>query len=264
MKFLDSFKLKTPFFISLAVDAVSFSLLALVFYLFAQYMQTKAILLSGGRTAEQIQQMLLTAPTEVVQSFSNDLKSLFYIMVVGGLLLIIASLFLYTFSRAYLWNTLLKKKFSKKNYWRWNGLYLLIMLISVLYAGLVFIVSFLLSSLIALIPEPNTVALLTKTLNSGFWMLFLIFIFITSYYFAKNYKVFRSLGEAFQSFNKRWPSLWRLFLWSLLILVALGFVNFGVTRYLIFRQTPLFVYNFIITILYLSWLRLYVFKSLSQ
>lgn len=64
--YLDSFKVKKEFWTTFFIDIIFFGLITLIFTWFGTYLQNKSTILMGGRTPEQIQELVATAPEQAL------------------------------------------------------------------------------------------------------------------------------------------------------------------------------------------------------
>ena len=112
------------FVLSAPVFAVA--LLFALFSAFSTYLREKATPLAAAQTA------LATPDPQALLPFLTDIKQFLLVFIIGGVLLLLITLVIVSFSRAYLWSTLVKKHLQKKLPWRWVGLSLALVIPSLL------------------------------------------------------------------------------------------------------------------------------------
>src|SRR3990167_9752675 len=122
-QYIDSFKVKKVFWVTFLTDLIFFGAVGLIFSQFSTYLQHKSVEIMAGRTPEQIQQLILSAPEQALP-FLEQLKSFLFVSVGTLALLVILTFLLFSLEQAFIWNTLQQKKVTSKTYWRWNLLYL--------------------------------------------------------------------------------------------------------------------------------------------
>ncbi|MBI2112073.1 hypothetical protein HYT52_00870, partial [Candidatus Woesearchaeota archaeon] len=103
-------------------------------------------------------------------------------------------------------------------------------------------------------------SIFNNALSIGMLLVFVLFIFLTFYHLAKDNVVFSSIGKAFKMMKKKF---WVLFLLAWLtahipLVIALPFDN--VLR---FNQPLLNVVGVVITLVYITWLRIYLLKTIE-
>jgi len=138
-QYIDSFKVKKVFWVTFLTDLIFFGAVGLIFSQFSTYLQHKSVEIMAGRTPEQIQQLILSAPEQALP-FLEQLKSFLFVSVGTLALLVILTFLLFSLEQAFIWNTLQQKKVTSKTYWRWNLLHLGLIIPLLLYglgAGIV-------------------------------------------------------------------------------------------------------------------------------
>ena len=115
--YLDSFKLGKSFALTFLTDLVSLSVIILAFIWFSSYTQQRSIALLQGRSTAELQQLLTSLSPEQLLPFMNSLKWFLLTSAIGLLLLVIGSVFLFSYSQARIWNYFQVKK--SENECRW-------------------------------------------------------------------------------------------------------------------------------------------------
>ena len=118
--YLDSFKLGKQFATTFITDFASLLIIILSFIWFSSYTQQRSLELLQGRSTAELQQMLLSLNPEQLAPFLASLKWFLITSLAGLTLLVVASVFLFSYSQARTWNYLHGKEVTSKNYWRWN------------------------------------------------------------------------------------------------------------------------------------------------
>ena len=274
--YLNSFKVKKTFWYTLTVDFIFFVIFTLIFATFGAYVQRKSYSLTGGKSPAEIQQLMLASP-EQAAVFLTQIKSFLSFVIIGAIILITVSLLLYSLSRALIWYKLNGKKLTKKNYWRWNALNLALIFPLFIFAIAFLIIKLLMSLLLEFFLTFNlqfyyantTFVEFTTTIFNGlvsFFLSLFIIIFILLFYYSYTHKnkVWVSIGSAFGLFKKKWKQIWVILLFGLLTGVVLTLITYPLKQLLIYNPIISTILQLIIGLLFINWLRLYLFKTISH
>ena len=218
---------------------------------------------------------MIASPEQAVV-FLTQVKSLLLLAILGTIILVILAFLLYSLSRALIWNKLHHQKLTKKNYWKWNTLNLAL-IIPLLVIGLGFLIIRILFTLfLDFILKLNLrfyaahtnvfdviTTLLEGTLSFFLVLLILIFIFLTYHLFIQKYKVWASIGKAFQLLKKKQRKIWRVVLFTLLTGLILTLITYPLKQYFLYNPVPTMLIQFGLSLLFVNWLRLYLFKTIS-
>jgi len=262
--YFNSFKLKSEFFCTLIVDGLSIGVIIGLFFFFAKFLESKAMQLTGGQDVLQLKQMMLTASPETVQLFAAQLKSFVLISFIGGIIIILAALFIFSLSRSLVWYKLLKIKLTKKNYWKWNTFNLILLVLLLVYCFIFIIVKIVLVQLVSLINNPTLLQLFNNFLTLIGILIFISFLFIAYYSFAQKYKVWIAIGNAFNLIKSKWTKLWKVYLFALLTLTVISIIIFYIEKALMYQSGWLgILLSTIIFLLFISWARIYLLKTIT-
>ncbi|MFH1682649.1 MAG: hypothetical protein ABIA37_02520 [Candidatus Woesearchaeota archaeon] len=256
----DSFKLKKEHAYTLLVDVVFWLLMAISVILFGSLLQKKAEALSNGQSPEQLQQMLLSMQPEQAQAFLSSLQGLVITFVIGAIIVVVGGLLLFSLSRKLIWDKLLGHKFDKKKYWRWNLLNLVLIIPLVIYAFVFGLLRLLFGYLFSLFKSQVILDAFYNLFNLAALLIFLMFIFLVYYSFSHKYKVWDSIGAAFGLFKKK---TWLMFLWALATAIVLSVVVWPIAYLLRYHSTLLIILNGAISVLFIIWLRVYLFRTVK-
>ncbi|MBI2125591.1 hypothetical protein HYV87_05305 [Candidatus Woesearchaeota archaeon] len=270
--FVNSFKLGKDFTYTFAADAITFSLLYLILTIGSSWWLTKLqALLAIVQEASVLGAGQLPA---VVPSPTGTL----FLVFIPPIVLVIFFLFLFSYSRAVIWNHLQGRKVTRKTYWRWNVLNLSL-LIPLFLFGLVLVIakiilSFSLNQIIKLFPLfyiTHTVAVdnvrlvLQYLLNFYLLLVFISLVFLIYHSFAKSYKIWNSIGMGFSLFNKNKKRLLLALLLALIPAIILPLITIPLSTQLLYAPPWVSVMLYIILFsIYLAWLRLYLLKIISH
>lgn len=215
---------------------------------FGKTLQAKSLALSGGKTAEEFQQMLLAGSLENSQAVLASLKSFLFFTLVGGILILIFLFLFYSLTTSLIWNYLQGKKLTRKNYWRWNWLNLLILVLLIPY---LFLFLLLKVAITALTTTPYAL--------HGVMLIFLIFFFFQLFRiydnFALHYRVWEAVGKSFQKFKGKVF----LFILATFFILNLVFILLKISDPNIY-----FIISLVAFLLFLSWMRVYLLKESSN
>ncbi len=275
--YLDSFKLTKPHLYTFLTDLIIFSLIFLSSSWLSAVLQRKSVEVLQGKSAEEIQTLLASANPEQLLPFLTQLKSfLIWSMIIAAALVIISFL-LFSFSQALIWYHLLKKKLTPKIYWRWNLLDLFLSIPVLLFGLAYFIVKLITALLINLVfsltPKfqilhpvfmQNVRLFLNGTITFFCLVIILVILLLICHQFALKYKVWEAAGSGFNLLKQNWNRLGRLILLSTATGLVLMLITLPVKKALFYSPLALNITNLIVALLYLAWLRIYVFKTVAE
>jgi len=261
--YLNSFKFKKEYWYSLLIDTGFLGIIGLVMFFFGSLIQRKAYLISQGRTAEQLQQMILSMQSEQMQAYLSSLKSFVLVFALGMIIILVGGLFLYSLSRSLIWNRLLEKKFSKKRYWKWNLLNLVLIIPIIVYLLVFGLVRVILGYVVSLFGSQIVLNIFYSLVSLIFLFALVIFVFLVYYSFAGKYKVWESIGEAFRLIKMKWKRIWPVFLLVLGTAIVVSLILWPIGRLLVYQQAVLVGINLAVSLLFIAWMRIYVFKMVK-
>ncbi len=271
--YLDSFRFKKVFGEILLIDLICFGIITTLFTITLNFFQNKFSVLTGGKTPEQVQQLLTSASPEQLLPFLSQLKFYLIIFLISITLLSLLAFFSYSFSQSLIWHKLLAKKPFR--HWRWNLLNLALIIPILLYSLAALIIKFLSGYLFKKIVTLNPAFYLQ---NSGYLdavltllngmvtfllvLLGLIIILLTYFSFTEKNKVWISIGEGFHLFKLHWKKLWKLLLLTALTAIIITLILIPIKKILpssvLFNQTI----NLFLSAFYLAWIRIYLVKTI--
>ena len=272
--YLDSFKLGKQFTVTFLTDLASLLIIILSFIWFSSYTQQRSLELLQGRSTAELQQMLLSLNPEQLAPFLSSLKWFLITSLAGLTLLVVASVFLFSYAQARTWNYLHGKKVTSKNYWRWNLLNLSLFVPLLLFLGIILIVKIAAMVLLNIPPKLMPVFYLThsnlmeniRLMIEGailFYMvvLFTVIVFFLCHHFVKSYKIWDSIGAGFSTFKKQWKKALLLVLFATASAVLATVILLPIKKALIFYPLYSTLLNIVMAAFFLAWLRWYVFNS---
>lgn len=238
------------------VDLLLVLALTTGWYLFGQQIQQEATILQAI-PPEQIQQLLVTQPQEA-QAYFMQLKSYMIFLLGGGGVLVLLSLLAYSYAQAWIWNFLHHQHLTKKNYWRWNLLQIVILL-----PLLPIILGWILMQM--LLRQLSLPVVLAQPIHDVVTLLFLLALLLVAFViysiFTQRYRVWESIGIALSLMKKQAPHLGKIFVLALLLSFVLSLLLQALKVILPFGIIPLVSGVFL---LFISWYRLYVFRTLHH
>ena len=252
--YLHSFKLNSIFFKTLAIELISILLITLLFFGFAQVLNAQAYTISDGKNVEQLQASLLAGSIEINKEFLSTIRVFVLTFMIGGTLLLIGSLFLFSYSR-YLLNKILTRTKEKRKYWRWNALTITLSFVAILYALFFILLKLLLAVLVS--TSPQLFIILNNILTAIAIITFLTFAFVTEHVFLEKYRVFESLSAAFRQIRHHFLKYVVILLFSILTIALISVLLYLIEEPYVYLQTPLLIINSILFIIYINWLRNY-------
>ncbi len=275
--FVNSFKVKPIFWKTFLADLIFVVILLLIFTTFGTYLQNQSIEVMGGRTVEEVQQLLASSSPEEMLPFFTQLKSFLLFSISAISILTIVFFFLFSLEQAVVWNTLLHRKLTSKMYWRWNVLHLT-MLIPILFYGLMFMIlkiitAYLLRTLLTSSATlyfryaaviDSILLILNNVVSFILIVLLLIFIFLVYIAFTEKYKVWISIGEGFNLLKTHWSKIWRMLLLIVMVALIITGILLPFKQQLQFYPLGSTILNLIVSLLFISWMRSYLVTKLSH
>jgi hypothetical protein len=254
MRFIDSFKLDKEYARNLAIDAAALAILALLLLGYGSIMKTKTEQMTNGQDPEIFKQQLLSISPEEAQDFVKNVQQFVVLFVLGLILIVAASLGIFSYSRQLIW----QKRFNKKQFWKWNALTLLLMVFTILYLAFYFIVRVVVNLLLRIQDQSLFFALQT-TLSAIFLMAFLFFVFRLFKTFSQRRKVWESLGETFSSIKRDWNILWKKYLLAAVVGAGIS-VLLTMAEKEFYYKGPIFnlVLSLAVFVIFFGWVRRYV------
>ncbi len=234
------------------IDIATVGILTTLIFIFNRILTAIVGPLTQFGSEEQIQQALLSASPEEAQALFASLQSFMYVFLIGIIIVIPVSLFLYSYSRSYLWGKLLHKK---TKLWRWNALMLTIIIIAAMYTFAASLLNLILTLILSSFLTPSLLLIAQSIISSFFIVLFLMLLFLTFKEFTHRYKVFESVGNAIQHFKKYSG---RTFGIAILTLLAIQVVLSLIQRFFMFNQEIFVLFGLVVFIFYAAWLRSYL------
>ena len=247
----------------------------LTFIWFSSYTQRRSLELLQGRTTTELQQMILSLNPEQLAPFLTSLKWFLITSLIGLVVLIIGSIFLFSYSQARIWNYLQGKKVTTNNYWRWNLLHLSLFVPFLPFLGTLLIVKILMMLLLNIPPKLLPVFYLThsnlmeniRLVVDGaalFYVvaLFMAIVFLVYNHFANSYRAWDSIGVGFRMFKKQWKRILLLVLFTTISALIATVILLPIKKMLIFYPLYSTLLNIVVASFFLTWLRIYVFKAI--
>ncbi len=272
--YLDSFKLGKQFTTTFLTDLATLSIIIFTFIWFSSYTQQRSLELLQGRTTAELQQMLLSLNPEQLAPFLTSLKWFLITSLVGLALLVVGSVFLYSYSQARNWNYLHGKKVTSKNYWRWNLLNLSLLVPLLLFLATLLVVKIITMIVLNIPPKLFPVFYLTysnlmeniRLIVDGtalFYLvvLFMVIIFFIYNHFVKSYQVWNSIGAGFSTFRKQWKKVLFLVLLATASALLATVILLPIKKALLFYPLYSTLLNVLLAAFFLAWLRMYVFNG---
>lgn len=272
--YLNSFKLGKQFATTFFIDLATLSIIIFSFIWFSSYTQQRSLELLQGRTAIELQQMLLSLNPEQLAPFLASLKWFLITSLIGLVLLIVGSVLLFSYSHARIWNYLQGKTVTKKNYWRWNLLNLSLAVPFLLFLAILLVVKLATMLLLNIPPKLMPLFYLThsnlmeniRLIVDGAVLFYMVVLFITIIlfiynHFVKSYKVWDSIGAGFSTFNKNWKKVLLLVLLATASALIATVILLPIKKALIFYPLYSTLLNVLLAAFFLAWLRMYVFNS---
>lgn len=261
--YLKTFQQKDKLLVSFLSDLLSASLIVFLLYSFNSLLNYSSRSITGGRTVDELKVALVSGTIDNASQMLTNVKIFFFLATFGLVAVLLVILLIFSFSRAYLWYKLNGKKFSQKYFWRWNGAVIVLFLLFLPYYLIYGITKIMFGSIN--FSNENIPYLINQIVNYLFLVVFLLFTFLVYYFFTHRYKVWGSIGDAFQSIKKYWSPLWKMFLIALLTGLVLSLISYFIIKSLVYQPSWITtLFRGFVLILYISWLRVYLFDTIRR
>lgn len=247
--YISSFKLKSMFLSTLAVDALTWLLIGGMFYWLGSLLKNRLSVVTGGMAPEAFQQYVLSLNAEQAQLVAAQIKTIVIQLSLFVVVLPILALLLYSLSRAILWNMLLGKDFTFRQHWKWNLLHIVLIFIAVCLFLLYLVVQTVID---AFVPLQAISSVLGFMLVVGF----VVLMFLSSNHFTHTRKVFESVVSGFKALKRK--DFYVAWAFGIATIFILRFVQYPFRSQLFIYQGAALVVGAVLVLLWLSWFRMYV------
>jgi len=259
--YLKSFDLDGQFWKTFLLDLITIGLILVIFFSFTGFLNMQAEKMNGGLSSEELKVQLLEGSGNFNQEYLNKTRAFALIFSIGSILVILGTLFLFSYSRKLVWQVYTNKK---SKYWKWNWVSLILILASVIYFLLVSVIE-LLINMIFNITNQVVYFYFSKTINSIFLFIYLIFMFFTFIHFNSSYKVWASFNSAFKLIRRKWPDLWMAFLFIMLTAGVYSFITYFIQKAMIYQpEVRRAVVSGIVLLFLIAWMRKYIFSVVKE
>ena len=256
-KYQKSFTFSKSFRRNFIVDVLTVVVITLLFLGFGAFLEQKANEISDGKSIEQLKVDLLAGDVESNQLFVDNIRSFTYYFVGGGIILLLLTFILFSYSRQLIW------KNSLKINWKWNGIILILLILFILYLLFYALVRLIVNSYLTF-GNQTSADIFSQSLNAFFFLIFITFTFLTYYNFVHKNKVWETIGSTFSLIKVKWAILWKSFLLIVLTGIIISIITYYIQKQLIFQ--PAWVTSSLsigILLLFLSWTRLYLVDTIK-
>lgn len=258
--YLNSFKNKN-ILITIIPDTIIVILFYFLFTGFFGLIQTQIENISGGLPPEQIQQLLLAGTTEQAQQLLTQMQTLVYSFIIVGVLFLAITLLTFSFSRAWIWNKILKHRLSKKNFWKWVGLHIALLIPIIFYIIIIVFLRAITAAIFGFSQQGLYIA--QGILSILLVTIFLIYLFLVYKSFTEKYKVWESIGHGFHLIKVNFKKLSKTFSFTILTLIVLNFLLLLINKLFFVQFQLITVLQVIIFLFFVSWMRLYILKAVD-
>lgn len=261
--YFDSFRLSSTFIYIVIIDVLYWVVMANGFLFFGRLIENKFAAVTGGKSVEGMQAIISNliarssdlAAVQEAAMLESGVRELFFMLAGGLLLTLIIGVLFYSLSQALIWSIIAEKEFTRKRYWRWNGLHILI---GFVFIALVFFFTIGGKLLAVFIQNQNylqlmyVIALLVGTVG------FFVVLFSIQSHFVHHYRVWQSIAAAYHSIKQHKCHFGWLFFSALLTFVIIQLIQIPFQKQFFLHPTLEFYVPLALLFLYMGWLRLYV------
>jgi len=261
--YYNSFTFNKKFWRTFIIDVVAILLIIVIFLSLSSIIEKTAYDISGGKSVDELKFLLLTGTEEGAKEFLSNITSFVYTLIAGLLVAVTISLVLFSLSRNLIWSTILEQKFNLRKFWRWNLLNIVLIVFFAVYITLYLILRTVLNSFFKFTTETKAV-IYSNSLNAFFFLIFIIFLFLTYYIFSHKNKVWETIGATFHLMKVKFGLLSKTFIFIVTTGIILSLIIYFIKKssVLLPSQTTMFV-EIIILLLFLAWARIYLVKSMK-
>ena len=258
--FTNSFReLNKKFIHVFLIDAVYWAAMVFLWFLLEKFLGYKSGTFAGGKTTEEMKQLLATAAPEELSAFLSELK-VYIVSTIGSVVIfVILAIVLFALVQALIWHLILNKKFRKKLLWKWIWFTLLSILIF-----LISLVPFLIIKILILVllrgASYNAANAVSQAINLIYFLIFLFFFFLYCHQFTKEPKAWQSLADTFGLIKKKFKGLATHYVFALILAAVLSLVIYLLLYLISGLQAYSLYISGVISLLFLAWLRIYLVK----
>lgn len=273
--YFDSFRLGKTFLLTLLIDTLSFSLLAYLWLVFGSILTARAYAISEGRTAEELKLLMLSGSLEANELLLANIKSFVFTFIIGLVLAVAITILIFSLSRMIVWDKVLSRvlgshssNLSWKNFKKWNGITLVMLLLSAVYILIYGIIKLIINLITSSLSEV-VFLWVNRGVNYLFFIIFIVLMFILFNSFSREHKAWHSVGDAFHQVKASWAKLWKSFIFIVLT-SAVASAVFGLIVFILLKLFLSLSSTFLlhpgllpllsafIGLLLISWIRLYL------
>ena len=226
-------------------------------------------LLGGSTSALELQNAVIQMSTLQLEEFMQEVKLLVFAFLIGLVLIAVAFFCKYSYSRHSIWNNLTRNKSSQKVFFKWILLTFSLLIISTIYIMIVSLISFLVQNFLLLFYYNEIYFYITQViamLVSLFLLILLLnLLFSIKLNFVKEFRVWHSIGKGFGLVKEKFKSLIEVIFYQYftLLLISLA-ILLPLRHFFDISNITLRVVQFIILLLFLSWSRIYFYKTVKE
>jgi hypothetical protein len=255
---IESFKLNEKFKLTTLIEAVFFTIIFSLGSFFSWMLNSKIKEFSNGQTPEQLRLLLASMEPDQMNVFMTQIQSYLMFFLVGAIIILVLTLILYSLSRSLIWNKLVHNKFTFNKWKKWILLSVALLIPLIMFLIVYAVVKIVLNVILVSLISDNTVLIIFNLIiNYGLFLFLLIFIFLVFYSFAKNNKVWSSIGNAFGLIKIK---LWKYYLFVLIVSLLINVIAY---LYSLITSWGTGVVNLLLVVIFLSWARMYLVKVLK-
>ena len=230
----------------------------LLIYSYKRIVEIKQLAI--GKNAAELQQILQSTSSELIE-VAPLLQSFLLTFLVGGILLLVTIFLLYSFSRAKIWNYLTGKKLTRKSFWKWNGLNSLLILLLIIYLIPVAIIKTATNFIISFINNQTITLYLNNLLTIMLSFFFITLVYLIYYNFAKNYSVWKSIGDSFHVLKLKWNVIYKFLFTCVMLNIILTLIFYYPIKVFSPSLIPL-ILAMVSIFLLLAWYRTFLISKL--
>jgi len=214
-------------------------------------------------SAEDINLLLSTYSGEELEQFSIMLYKFAAISLFVMSVALIASLLVFAYSRKLIWKELNKKEHHK--YWRWAILSISILIIGFLFLIISALIASLVQQIFSLFNWIQIGAFASSLILLLLTMLIMNVAFAIKHEFAHVGKVWEAIGKGFALIKTKFKKVLPIIFWQFLTLIVANLVIVSIFRYLLkVNSTVIAIVQLIIFLLFISWARIYFYKTVKE
>jgi hypothetical protein len=262
--FIDSFRSGTKFLYILGYELLFYAVVVPLYLLFSSILDRKLEAINAmdilSKISQESMMNVTAAQTQEIELLAMSLKNIISFFIIGLIIFIIVALLVYSLSRNLIWNYLLKKKFDRKTYLKFN---LLNITLAIMLAVVLLILSVLRIPVIIALANISVdfAVVFLSSLFLVFYIAIIYFIYLVYINYVKTSKVFKSFNKTFKLIKTKFANIGISYLFILVFSIVISIAARLIWLLPAAIQT---YFNLAVVLLFLTWMKVYIADVYKQ